>query len=75
MPENNEKATAEKIVPEKVVPEKAPQRYSVERLAADCKVLFGVSRNTYAGATAKLAGKYTIDEMKEHIHGWLEQKI
>lgn len=53
------------------VQEKAqPTKFSVEKLGANCKQLFGVSSCTYAGATNGMTGEYTVEEMKAHIEKW-----
>lgn len=61
---------------EAVTPEKtqAP-KFAVERLAENCRQLFGVSSCTFAGATHGLASMYTVDEMKEHIKKWSGKEV
>jgi len=54
---------------------KAPQKFSIEKLAAGCRTLFGVSSSTFAGATAGMKGDYTVAEMKEHIEKWLKKPV
>jgi len=60
---------------EKTEAVKAPQKFPVEKLAAGCKTLFGVSSSTFAGATAGMSGTYTVAEMKEHIERWLKKPV
>lgn len=52
--ENTETKTAEK-------------KFTVDALAKYSRDIFGVSSCTYAGAAAKLSGKYSVDEMKSGI--------
>lgn len=57
-------------------PEKAQAtKFSVEKLAAHCRQLFGVSSCTYAGATHGMTGEYTVDEMKKHINEWCKKEV
>ena len=48
--------------------------FSLERLAKDCRELFGVSHSTFVGATCRLGAskdkKYTLAEMKKVIEDW-----
>ena len=46
--------------------------FSLERLAKDCRELFGVSASTFVGATCKIAAdkKYTKAEMQKIIDDW-----
>ncbi len=60
---------------EKAVVSKTPQKFPIEKLAAGCKTLFGVSASTFAGATAGMSGEYTVAEMKEHIGKWLKKPV
>lgn len=48
--------------------------FPVERLAADCRQLFGVSSCTFAGATYGMTGEYTVEEMKAHIEKWCSKE-
>lgn len=52
-----------------------PQKFPLEKLAAGCKTLFGVSSSTFAGATAGMTGDYSVAEMKEHINKWLKKEV
>jgi uncharacterized protein YgiB involved in biofilm formation len=54
--------------------ETAP-KFTVERLAVDCRQLFGVSSCTYAGATHGMTGEYTVEEMKAHIKEWCSKEV
>lgn len=51
------------------------QKFPLEKLAAGCKTLFGVSTSTFAGATAGMTGDYSVAEMKEHINKWLKKEV
>lgn len=64
-------AEAEAATPEKA---QAP-KFTVERLAANCRQLFGVSSCTYAGATHGMTGEYTVEEMKKHIEEWQKKEV
>lgn len=66
-----EKAGTEAATPEKA---QAP-KFTVERLAANCRQLFGVSSCAYAGATYGMAGEYTVEEMKKHIEAWQKKEV
>lgn len=52
-----------------------PPKFSVGRLAADCRELFGVSSCTFAGATHGMTGKYTVEEMDAHIKKWCSKEV
>ena len=66
-----EKAGTEAATLEKA---QAP-KFTVERLAANCRQLFGVSSCTYAGATHGMTGEYTVEEMKKHIEEWKKKEV
>lgn len=57
--------------------DKKPQvtKFPIEKLAANCRRLFGVSSCTFAGATYGMTGEYTVEEMKKHIEKWLKQEV
>lgn len=50
-------------------------KFPIEKLAANCRRLFGVSTCTFAGATHGLTGEYTVEEMKKHIEKWRKQEV
>lgn len=50
-------------------------KFPVERLAADCRQLFGVSSCTFAGATHGMTGDYTVEEIKAHIEEWRSKEV
>lgn len=50
-------------------------KFPIEKLAANCRQLFGVSSCTFAGATHGLTGEYTVEEMKKHIEKWRKQEV
>lgn len=52
----------------------AAAKYPIEKLAENCRRLFGVSSCTFAGATYKMAGEYTVEEMKTHIEKWCKKE-
>lgn len=62
-----ETATAEQATVEAAAEEK---KFPIEKLATNCRKLFGVSSSTFAGATAGMTGKYSVAEMKAHIEKW-----
>ena len=64
---------AEKLA---VTKQPAEQTYTLEKLRANCKKLFGVSTTTFAGATAALPNKkqYTVAEIKKVIDEWLKKE-
>ncbi len=51
------------------------QKFTVEKLQANCRELFGVSTSTFAGATYGMTGKYTVEEMKNHIEAWKKKGV
>lgn len=71
MATKNTTAGAETATPEKV----QAAKFTVERLAANCRQLFGVSSCAYAGATYGMTGEYTVEEMKEHIEKWKKKEV
>lgn len=52
-----------------------PPKFPVDRLAADCRQLFGVSSCTFAGATHDMTGEYTVEEMDAHIKKWCSKEV
>lgn len=55
--------------------EKKPQKYSIEKLQANCHRIFGISTSAFAGATYGLTGDYTVDEIKTHIQKWSKKGV
>ncbi len=51
------------------------RKIPIEKLRRSCVELFGVTPSTFDGATAGLAGKYTVEEMKAHIDKWLNTPV
>lgn len=51
-------------------PDKKAQKFSVEKLAENCRKLFNVSSCEFAGATYGATGEFSIEEMKERIEKW-----
>lgn len=72
MATKNTAAGAEAAATEKA---QAAPKFPVERLAADCRQLFGVSSCTFAGATHGMTGQYTVEEMKTHIKEWCSKEV
>lgn len=54
---------------------KTIKKYTIERLQANCRQLFGISASTFAGATYGMAGNYTIEEMNAHIEAWKKKGV
>lgn len=53
------------------MPENEQERkFPLDKLAANCRELFGVSACTFAGAAYGLSGEFTVAEMREHIENW-----
>ena len=50
-------------------------KFSVEKLGTNCRQLFGVSTSTFTGATCGMTGKYTVEEMREHIEDWKKKGV
>lgn len=67
----NSNAAGAEATPEKTQGAKFP----VEKLAANCMQLFGVSSCTFAGATYGMTGNYTVAEMKKHITEWCSKEV
>ena len=66
--------TSKKTVEAAPAQGKAVKKYTVEKLQANCRQLFGVSTSTFAGATYGMTGTYTVEEMKARLPehgGWL----
>jgi hypothetical protein len=62
-------------IEEKTAEKAAAPKFPVEKLAAHCRQLFGVSSCTFAGATQGMTGEYTVEEMKAHIKKWCGQEV
>lgn len=54
---------------------KAAQKFTVEKMQANCRQLFGVSASTFAGATYGMTGQYTVEEMRAHIEAWKKKGV
>lgn len=63
------------VKPENGAAKETPQKFPLEKLAAGCMTLFGVTQSTFAGATAGMSGEHSIAEMKEHITKWLAKEV
>ena len=50
-------------------------KFSISKLRENCVKLFGVSTCTFDGATYKLNGEYTIEEMKKIIEDWKKKEV
>lgn len=50
-------------------------KFPIDKLAVNCRQLFGVSSCTFAGATHGLTGEFTVEEMKKHIEKWRKQEV
>lgn len=51
------------------------KKIPIENLRRSCGKLFDVTPSTFDGATVGLSGKYTVEEMKAIIKGWLEKEV
>lgn len=67
------KAAVRAKAPAKVA--EAEPKFTVEKLQANCRQLFGVSTSAFAGATYGMTGKYTVKEMKAHIEAWQKKEV
>lgn len=56
-------------------PTVASPKFSIEKLRANCKKLFGVSVSTFDGATYGLNGEYTVADMKSIISKWQNKEV
>lgn len=54
---------------------RAAQKFTVEKLQANCRQIFGVSTSTFAGATYGMTGNYTVEEMSAHIEAWRKKGV
>lgn len=54
---------------------KVAKKYTVEKLQANCRQLFGASTSTFAGAAYGMTGTYTVEEMKTHIEAWKKKGV
>ena len=52
----------------------AAPKYSIEKLRDNCLALFGVTSSTFDGATHKLDGEYTVEEIKTTIEKWQKKE-
>lgn len=52
-----------------------PRKFEVGKLQENCRTLFGVSPSTFAGATAGMEGKYSVEDMKAHIEAWKKKEV
>lgn len=60
----------------KVTPEQGAVKYPLESLRKNCRLVFGVTSCTFAGATAGLPdGEYTKEEIQARINEWAEQEV
>lgn len=75
MSKTSESTVEEKQATKTVQTVKAAPKFTVERLAKDCRQLFGVSSCAYAGATDGLTGEYTVAEMRQHIETWMKKEV
>lgn len=53
----------------------AGKKVPLENLRRSCVKLFGVTPSTFDGATVGLDGKFTVEEMKAIIEGWLDKEV
>lgn len=56
-------------------PVAAGPKFTIEKLRANCVDLFGVTSSTFAGATYGMTGKYTVEEMKNHLESWKKKGV
>jgi hypothetical protein len=54
---------------------RAAQKFTVEKLQANCRELFGISTSTFAGATYGMTGMYTVEEMRAHLEAWKKKGV
>lgn len=54
---------------------KAATKYTIEKLQANCRPLFGISTSTFAGATYGMMGMYTVEEMRAHLEAWKKKGV
>ena len=66
---NDNKTNAEKTNPAE------KPKFPLDRLRRDCLKLFGVTTSTFDGATFKLNGNFTVEDIKEKIDKWQKKKI
>ena len=65
---------ADKGKNEAAAPVQSTTKYPIEKLAAYCRKLFGVSSSTFAGATYGLTGAYSVEEIKDRINKWSKEE-
>lgn len=53
--------------------EKAAQKFTIEKLKQNCISLFGVSTSAFSAATYNMTGKYSVEEMKQHLETWQKE--
>ena len=54
---------------------KKPAVFSLGRLRIDCFKLFGITTSTFDGATHKLKGEYTVEDMRKIITDWQSKPV
>lgn len=67
----------EAVVSESPAPAKKAPKFSVERLAEDCRELFGVPLHGFIGAfnSQPEDAEYTIAEAREIINKWNKKEV
>ena len=50
-------------------------KFPLDKLAANCRELFGVSACTFAGAAYGLSGEFTVAEMRERLEKWSRKGV
>ena len=61
---------ANKAKAETATPVIAENKYTIEKLRANCLTLFGVTSSTFDGATHGLNDEYSVEEIKKIIEKW-----
>lgn len=55
--------------------QKTDTKYPIEKLAENCRQLFGVSSCTFAGAAHGMTGEYTVEEMRARLKRWRKKEV
>ncbi len=59
----------------KITENEQARKFPLDKLAANCRELFGVSACTFAGAAYGLSGEFTVAEMRERLEKWSRKGV
>lgn len=59
----------------KITENEQARKFPLDKLAANCRELFGVSACTFAWAAYGLSGEFTVAEMRERLEKWSRKGV